>query len=53
MIIFIISIVPVRAQMTNTQRMNNSETITQKIPNSHVYSLDESEWKMINADEIK
>ena len=34
---------PVKTQMTNTQNMNNSEMGTQKIPNSNVCSLDESE----------
>ena len=37
---------PVRTQITNTQRMNNSEMSTQKMNNSHVCSLDENEPKM-------
>ena len=39
--------------MTNTQKMNNSEKSTQNFPNLHVYSSDESESKIIDADENK
>ena len=38
---FNMRVVPVRTQMTNTQKKNNSEMSTQKIPNSHIYYLDE------------
>ena len=34
---------PVRTQMINTQRMNNSEMSTQNTPNLHVCYLDNSE----------
>ena len=34
----------------NVQKMNNSETSTQNIPNSHVCSLDNSEPKMTNTE---
>ena len=48
---------PVRTQTTNTQKMNISEMNTQKIPNSHVFSLDESESKIVheivNTSEVK
>ena len=49
---FNIPIGPLRTQMTNMLNMNNHETSMQKIPNSHVCSLGESEPKSINADEI-
>ena len=35
-------VVPIRTKTTNTRKMNSSEMITQKIPNSHVCSMDES-----------
>ena len=41
---------PVRIQTTNTQKMNISDMNTQKIPNLHVCSSDESEPKRINLD---
>ena len=41
---------PVRKQRTNTHKMNIYENNTQKIPNLRVYSSEESESKMINAD---
>ena len=44
---------PVIMQMTNTQKMNNSDIITQNITNLHVCSLYESKSKWINADEIE
>ena len=44
---------PVRTQMTNTKSMNNSDMSTQKIPNLHVCSLNDSESKRINADKIE
>ena len=34
---------PVRTQMTNVQKMNNSEMSTQNNPNLHVCYTDESE----------
>ena len=42
---------PVRMQITNSQKINISEMNTQKIPNSHVCSLDEIKSKRINANE--
>ena len=42
---------PVRTQMNNTQRMNIYKMNTQKIPNSYVFSLYESDSKIINANE--
>ena len=42
---------PVRTKMTNTQKMNISETNTQNIPNLYVCYLDERKSKSINADE--
>ena len=41
---------PVRTQLTRTQNMNISEMNAQNSPNMHVYSLDESKLKIINAD---
>ena len=41
---------PVRMQMTNTQKINNSETSTKNIPNLHVCYLDKGESKSINGD---
>ena len=37
--------VPVRTQITNMKKMNNSDMNTQNIPNLHVRSLDESKSK--------
>ena len=37
---------PVRKQNNNTQKMNNHDMSTQKIPNLHVYYLDKSESKI-------
>ena len=41
---------PMRTQMTNTQKMNNSEMIAKKIHSLRVYSLDERVSKRINAN---
>ena len=44
---------PVKTQTTNTQKMNNSETSTQKSPSLHVCFMDKSESKIIKAGESK
>ena len=49
--IFNMRIGPVRMQMTNTQKMNNTEMSMQKIPNLHVCYLDEIKSKGINVNE--
>ena len=46
-------VVPVITQMTNTQKINNYEMSTQKIPSSHVCSMDESKSKSIKYDKRK
>ena len=43
---------PVRTQNMITQKMSNSKIITQKIPNLHVCSTDESEYKGIEPKRI-
>ena len=50
MIISNMRVEPVRTQITNTQKTNNSLMSTQNIPNFRVCYLDESESKSINAD---
>ena len=44
---------PVRRQMNNTQNTNNSEIITQKIPNSRVCSMQDGKSKRTKADKSK
>ena len=51
--IFNIRVFPVRNQIINTQNMNNSEMITQNIPNPRVFYSDDSELKRINVDKRK
>ena len=41
---------PVRTKINSTKSMNNSEMITQKTSNLHVYSLDDIESKIIKED---
>ena len=53
MMIFNRRVGPVITQMNNTQKMKNSEMITQNIPNLHVCHLEENESKMINRSESK
>ena len=48
-----VRICPVRTQISNTQRMNNSEMSTQKMNNLYVCYLDNIKSKRINADESK
>ena len=49
--IFNMRVGPVITQITNTQKMNNSDMSTKKIPNSRVCYLDKSNSKSINTDE--
>ena len=44
---------PVRTQITNTEKMNNSEMSMQNIHKFYVCSSDEKESKRNNADESK
>ena len=46
---FSMHVSPVRTQMANRQKMNNSYMSSQNIPNLHVCYSDESESKSINA----